>query len=62
MSQPEFKYIWYWRKRLGEYKGRPCRLLAVGKLNSVLIEFKDGRKFVTDRRGLRKADKENETQ
>ncbi|WP_433222722.1 hypothetical protein ACQP00_24250 [Dactylosporangium sp. CS-047395] len=35
--------------------GRRCRVLAAGSRNSVLIEFEDGYRVVTSRRGLRRA-------
>lgn len=34
--------------------GRECRLLVVGRLNSVLVEWADGTRDVTDRQGLRR--------
>ncbi|MGZ6652278.1 MAG: hypothetical protein ACXVHB_33260 [Solirubrobacteraceae bacterium] len=61
-----YPYVWYWRQKPGwngetpprvfdrERKGERCRLLAVGTLNSVLIEFEDGHRTVTCRMGLRK--------
>ena len=65
----DYPYVWAWgpskrRTRLGEIpwgdraldrKGERCRLIAVGTMHSVLIEFEDGYRVVTDRRGLRKA-------
>jgi len=47
-------HIWYWKKILGTYRGKACKLLKVGKLNNVLIEFEDGFKVITNRRGLRR--------
>ena len=44
---------WYWRARLPERKGRSCRILARGALNSILIEFEDGTKIVTSRYAVR---------
>lgn len=57
MKPSIYKHIWYWKKRLGERRFQPCKILACGTLNNVLIEFTDGYKVVTDRRGLRKLDK-----
>jgi hypothetical protein len=39
----------YWRvkTRLPERKGQPCRVLARGTKNSILVEFEDGYKVVT---------------
>ncbi len=47
--------IWYWRKRLGGRKGQRCRIVVAGKMNTVLIEFEDGKRFTTSGWGLRKA-------
>lgn len=49
-----YPYRWAWKKRLPERTGQPCKLLVVGKLNNVLLEFQDGYKVVTDRRGIRR--------
>ena len=50
-----FDHIWYWRKRLGQYKNRPCRVLVRGKKNSILVEFEDGYRVVTSRYAVRRA-------
>lgn len=47
-------HIWFWRKRLPERKGSRCRVLARGKMNSILVEFEDGWKVVTSRYAVRK--------
>jgi hypothetical protein len=47
-------HIWRWRKRLPERFGQPCRIVAVGKLNSALVEFADGFTVVTSRYAVRK--------
>jgi len=33
---------------------RPCRVVARGKMGSVMIEFRDGQREITSRRALRK--------
>lgn len=48
-------HVWYWRTRLPERKGQHCKVLARGKLNSVLVQFEDGWKVVTSRYAIRKA-------
>ena len=56
-----YPYTWGWSKRPthptewrpGNRKGQRCRVLARGKMGSVLVEFGDGKKFVVSRRGLR---------
>lgn len=47
-------HYWSWKKWLGQYYGSPCRLIATGALNQVLLEFPDGTRHVTLRYGLRK--------
>ena len=47
-------HVWYWKKKLPERKGQPCRVLARGKKNSVLVEFADGFKVITSRFAVRK--------
>jgi len=48
-------HVWWWRARLPERKGQPCRVLARGAMNSVLVEFADGLRVVTSRYAVRKA-------
>jgi len=53
----EYPYIWTWRYRPPSRYGQRCRVVASGKSgrgNNVLIEFEDGFRIITDRRGLRK--------
>jgi hypothetical protein len=47
-------HTWRWKKRLPERFGKPCRVLATGKMNSVLVEFEDGSKTITSRYAVRK--------
>src|ERR1051325_3471520 len=46
-SEPAFTYVWFWESRLPERRGQLCRVLARGKLNSILVEFTDGFKVIT---------------
>jgi len=46
-------HVWFWKSRLPERKGAPCRILARGKMNSILVEFEDGYKTVTSRFAVR---------
>lgn len=46
-------YLYRWN-RMGR-KGQRCKVLARGKMNSVLVEFEDGYWAVTSRNALRKA-------
>lgn len=50
-----FDHVWFWRTRLPERKGQPCRVRVRGKMNSILVEFQDGYKVVTSRYAVRKA-------
>jgi hypothetical protein len=46
-------HIWYWRSRLPERKGQPCRVIATGRMNSILVEFEDGHRVITSRYAVR---------
>lgn len=51
-----FTHVYAWRnneKRAALF-GRPCRVVARGRMGSVLIEFEDGRREVVSRRALRR--------
>ncbi len=53
-------HVWYWtekaRPALGDRKGQRCRVLARGKMNSILVEFElDSYKVITSRYAVRKA-------
>ncbi len=55
-----FKYIYNWanndkRKTL---KGRKCRVIYRGRMNSCLVEFENGQKEVISRNALKKVKKE----
>jgi len=50
----DYDHVWYWKKRLGYRKGQPCRIVARGKMNSVLVEFENGEMVVTSRWATRK--------
>lgn len=47
-------HVWYWRVRLPERKGQPCRVLARGAMNSILVELSDGYRVVTSRHAVRR--------
>jgi hypothetical protein len=51
---PTLDHVWFWRVRLPDRKGQPCRVVARGGKNSVLVEFADGRRVVTSRYAVRK--------
>ena len=48
-------YVWRWKKILPDKYGKTCRILARGmRMNSALIEFEDGKKYVTIRWAIKK--------
>ena len=49
-----FTHVWYWKSRLPERKDQLCKILARGKMNSILVEFADGFKVITSRYAVRK--------
>jgi hypothetical protein len=67
----EWPYVWMWRWRTWQLPGvtakvpwfgdgidrtgQRCRVVARGGMNSALIEFADGSRFVTSRGGIRRA-------
>jgi hypothetical protein len=51
-----YLYSWGNNARRAALKGRACRVLAVGRLGSCLVEFvDDGRREIVSRRALRSA-------
>ena len=53
LDRCRMKYVWFWLKKLGDRKNQPCKMLARGKKNSVLIEFEDGFRVITSRNAVR---------
>ena len=49
-----YDHQWFWRSRLPDRKGQRCRILARGKMNSLLVEFCDGWKVITSRYAVRR--------
>lgn len=47
-------HVWWWRSRLPERKGEPCRVLARGRMNTILVEFVDGFRVTTSRYAVRR--------
>lgn len=54
MMIKKFEYRWFWRARLPDRKGQRCRVVARGRMNSILVEFLDGYRVVTSRFAVRK--------
>lgn len=49
-------HYYAWRnneKRITLY-GRPCRIVARGTMNSIMIEFADGQREIVSRRSVRR--------
>jgi hypothetical protein len=48
-------YIYSWgnNPRRAQFKGRQCRVLAAGRMRSVLLEFENGERIVSSSRALR---------
>lgn len=52
----KFELIYFWKPtpmRPIDRKGQPCRILARGAKNSVLVEFEDGFKVITSKYAVR---------
>jgi hypothetical protein len=49
-----FTHVWFWKSRLPERKGQRCKVIARGRMNSILVEFEDGFIVVTSRYAVRK--------
>lgn len=49
------RYAWGNNPKRAAMKGRLCRVIASGRMGSVLIEFENGQREITSRRALRKA-------
>ena len=49
-----YGYVWFWKSRLPDRIGQPCRIVARGKMNSILVEFSDGFRVITSRYAVRK--------
>jgi hypothetical protein len=47
-------HTWRWKCRLPLRHGQACRVLARGKLNSILVEFGDGFRVVTSRYAVKR--------
>ncbi len=46
--------VYCWGKYRPELKGKRCRLLARGAINSALVEFQDGERHVVSRNAIKK--------
>ena len=56
MTTNDYDRVWFWNTRLPERKGEACRIIAVGRKNSALVEFeRDKFRVITSRYAVRKA-------
>jgi hypothetical protein len=53
-SRYDHVYVWGNNSKRAAYRGRACRIVARGRMRSVLIEFEDGERTVTSARALRR--------
>ena len=56
-STVKYPYIWFWGPkglRVLDRKGKRCRVLCRGRMNSAAIEFEDGYRVVVIRNGIRR--------
>ena len=51
------RYVWGNNPTRALFKGRRCKVLVAGKMNTVILEFEDGVRLVTSRRALRKGER-----
>lgn len=51
---PDEWYVWYWRRRLPERKGKLCQVVARGAKGSILVRFPDGYEVITSRHAVRR--------
>ena len=55
MSDYPYLFMWGNNSLRATLKGRRCRVVARGTMNSVLLQFPDGFRVVTSRNAVRKA-------
>lgn len=56
IDDPSYPLVWHWKtKPIGRpCRGERCRIVASGRLNSVLVEFQDGWRVLTSRYAVRR--------
>lgn len=54
MGEP-LGYEWRWAANLPDRKGHRLSVLARGTMNSALVQFADGARFIVSRNAIRKA-------
>lgn len=54
-AEKPMTHAWFWRSRLPQRKGEPCRVLVRGgTMNSILVQFSDLTKVCTSRHAVRR--------
>jgi hypothetical protein len=48
-------YVWRNNERRAALCGRRCRIVAAGKMGTVLVEFENGERVTTSHRAVRRA-------
>ena len=54
MAEYPYTYVWGNNPVRAKLKGRKCRVLVRGKMNSCLVEFENGKKVTISSRALRR--------
>ena len=49
-----YLYVWGNNEKRSTLKGRRCKVIARGKMNSALVEFEGGQREVISRNALRR--------
>lgn len=52
---PSYNYRWYWKCHLPDRHSQECRIVAHGRKNTILVEFRDGFRVTTSRYAVRRA-------
>ena len=60
MSDFPYVYAWGNNEIRAKRKGQRCKILANGKMHTILLEFEDGFQMTTSLNSIRKADKESD--
>ncbi len=52
-----YPYVYWWGNNpvRAKHKGKLCRIVSRGKMNSILVEFEDKSTMVTSANAIRKA-------
>jgi len=54
MADQRYTYCWANNPKRATLKGRICRMVGRGKMNSCLVEFENGQREVISRNAIRK--------